>query len=327
MSEARIEVGVLLPTREAVMSGHPDAAPLLLMAEAAETLGFDSVWVGDSLTARPRFEPLTLLGAVAARTRRITLGTAVLLPPLRHPLLLAHAAATLDRIAEGRVVLGVGIAPDSPAVRREYAAAGVPFGERVGRLMESIALCRALWSSGTDPVSVQGRYWTVEGIRILPEPQRPGGPPIWMGGSAPGALRRAGTVADGWFPTAPTPEAFREGWAKVRAHAAEAGRPEAALTPALYATVNANPDPRVAERDMRRFMEDYYAARYEALASWQGCRAGTADDCGEWLLSFVEVGVRHLIVRFGGPDQMVQLERVAALLPRLRAPGPGRISA
>ena len=94
-----IEAGILLPTRESVMSGRPAVGPMLAMAERAEALGFSSVWVGDSLTARPRHEPLTLLAAVAARTRRVALGTAVLLPALRHPLVLAHAVATVDRIS------------------------------------------------------------------------------------------------------------------------------------------------------------------------------------------------------------------------------------
>ena len=114
-----VEFGVVLPTRELVMSGRPDTASMLTIAERAEAAGLDSVWVGDSLTARPRHEPLTLLAAVAARTRRVRLGPAVLLPALRNPIVLAHGLATLDRIAEGRLILGLGIAADNPAIRRE----------------------------------------------------------------------------------------------------------------------------------------------------------------------------------------------------------------
>src|SRR5712691_1170136 len=95
------QFGVLIPTREAIMSGRPETGPLLTMAERAETAGFDSVWIGDSITARPRHEPLTLLAAVAARTRRVAVGTAVLLPALRNPVVLAHVIATVDRISEG----------------------------------------------------------------------------------------------------------------------------------------------------------------------------------------------------------------------------------
>ena len=130
-----VEFGVLIPTREAVMSGHPETAPLLTMAERAEAAGFDAVWIGDSITARPRHEPLTLLAAVAARTRRVKLGTGVLLPALRNPVVLAHVVGTLDRLSEGRVILGVGIAADNPSIRSEFRAAGVPFEKRVGRFL------------------------------------------------------------------------------------------------------------------------------------------------------------------------------------------------
>ena len=97
-----------------------------------------SIWVGDSLLARPRHEPLTLLAAVAARVPRVELGTAVLLPALRNPVLLAHQVATLDQIAEGRLILGVGIARDVPNIRAEFTAAGVPFEKRVGRMLEGL---------------------------------------------------------------------------------------------------------------------------------------------------------------------------------------------
>src|SRR5207248_9976866 len=107
--------------------------------------GFDSVWIGDSITARPRHEPLTLMAAIAARTRRVRLGTGVLLPALRNPVVLAHVVGTLDRIAEGRVILGVGIAADTPAIRKEFAAAGVPWDRRVGRFLETIEIRRPLW--------------------------------------------------------------------------------------------------------------------------------------------------------------------------------------
>src|SRR5438067_3166615 len=103
-------IGYLLPTRERVMESRPEAASLLALAERAEALGYESIWVGDSILARPRHEPLTLLSAVAARTKRAELGTAVLLPALRNPVVLAHGIATLDQISEGRFILGVGIA-------------------------------------------------------------------------------------------------------------------------------------------------------------------------------------------------------------------------
>ena len=120
-----VEFGVLIPTREAIMSGRPETGPLLAMAERAEAAGFDSVWIGDSITAKPRHEPLTLMAAIAARTRRVRIGTGVLLPALRRPVVLAHLIATVDRLAEGRVILGVGIVGDNPASRKEFTHLGV----------------------------------------------------------------------------------------------------------------------------------------------------------------------------------------------------------
>src|SRR5262249_28427846 len=117
------KVGYLLPTREGVMQGKPAAAPLLALAERAEALGYDSLWIGDSLIDRPRHEPLVMLAGVAARTKRMVLGTGVLLPALRNPVQLAHQVATLDQISEGRLILGIGIGPDSPGIHAEFTAA------------------------------------------------------------------------------------------------------------------------------------------------------------------------------------------------------------
>jgi alkanesulfonate monooxygenase SsuD/methylene tetrahydromethanopterin reductase-like flavin-dependent oxidoreductase (luciferase family) len=167
-----VRIGYLLPTREQTMAGEPQTGPLLKLAERAADFGFDSIWVGDSLMARPRHDPLTLLAAVAARVPRVELGTAVLLPTLRNPVVLAQQVATLDQIAEGRVILGVGIAADRPNIRAEFVAAGVPFEKRVGRLLEGLRLCRALWSG--EPVTWEGR-WTIEKSALLPTPYRAGG--------------------------------------------------------------------------------------------------------------------------------------------------------
>ena len=159
-------IGYLLPTREQVMEGRPETAPLLALAERAEDLGYDSIWVGDSILARPRHEPLTLLSAVAARTRHAELGTAVLLPALRNPVVLAHGIATLDQISEGRFILGVGIASDVANIRAEFVACGVPFDRRVGRMLD--------WgpTSGTGPPSRKAARTWRRGPSPAPRPGR-----------------------------------------------------------------------------------------------------------------------------------------------------------
>src|ERR1700731_634330 len=215
------QIGYLLPTRERVMEGRPETTPLLELAARAERLGFDSVWVGDSLLARPRHDPLTLLAAVAARTRKVALGTAVFLPALRNPVVLAHQLATLDQISEGRLVLGAGIASDVPNIRAEFVAAGVPFEARVGRMMEGVRLARALWTG--KPVDWDGR-WRVEGGVLGPTPHRPGGPPIWMAGAVAASRERTGRLYDGWFPNSPSVEEYPLQWGEVQAAARAAGR-------------------------------------------------------------------------------------------------------
>jgi probable F420-dependent oxidoreductase len=311
-----VQLGVLIPTREAIMSGRPETGPLLTMAERAEAAGFDSVWIGDSLTARPRHEPLTLLTAVAARTRRVRLGTAVLLPALRNPVVLAHIVGTLDQVAEGRTILGVGIAADAPPIRREFAAAGVPWDRRVGRFLETLQICRALWSR--DHVSFSGKHFTLDDVTVEPKPHRRGGPPIWIGGSGPTGLREAANF-DAWFPTGPSVEFFAEHFPRIQAAARAAGRAPDAVTGAAYVTVALDANAAAAEQRLNTFLETYYSAPASALRARQACYAGPIEGCAEWLQRWVDAGTTHLMLRFAGGDQLAQVDEAATrLLPRLK---------
>jgi len=305
-------IGYLLPTRERVMEGRPETGPLLALAERAEALGYDSIWVGDSITARPRHEPLTLLSAVAARTKRAELGTAVLLPALRNPVVLAHGIATLDQISEGRFILGVGIASDVPNIRAEFTACGVPFEKRVGRMLEGLRLSRELWSG--KPVNWNGR-WVVEDATLGPVPYRPGGPPIWIGGMVRASLERVGRLYDGWFPNAPDPDEWRVQWREIHDIAREAGRDPAQLTGAVYLTLTIDDDTETAEARMDQFMINYYGRA--GMRGRQANYAGPASGAVEWLGKWIEAGVTHLVCRFAG-DAERQLELVARLREQLR---------
>jgi alkanesulfonate monooxygenase SsuD/methylene tetrahydromethanopterin reductase-like flavin-dependent oxidoreductase (luciferase family) len=310
-----VRIGYLLPTREQVMEGRPEAAPLLALAERAEGLGYDSIWVGDSITARPRHEPLTLLSAVAARTKTPELGTAVLLPALRNPVVLAHGIATLDQISEGRFILGVGIASDVPNIRAEFVACGVPFEKRVGRMLEGLRLCQELWRGR--PVTWNGR-WVMENVTLGPVPHRPGGPPIWIGGGGPTAFREAARF-DAWFPTGPSVEFFTEHFPRIRAAARAAGRPAEAVSGAAYVTLALDPDKGKAERRLHQFLETYYAAPAAAMMARQATYAGPIEGCVEWLRRWIDAGASHLALRFAGGDQLAQVDETATkLLPRLR---------
>jgi alkanesulfonate monooxygenase SsuD/methylene tetrahydromethanopterin reductase-like flavin-dependent oxidoreductase (luciferase family) len=308
------KLGYLLPTRERVMEGQPGTAPLLALAERAEALGYDSIWVGDSLLARPRHDALTLLAAVAARTRKAELGTAVLLPALRNPVLLAHQVATLDRIAEGRVILGVGIASDWPNIRAEFEAAGVTFDKRIGRLIEGLALCRALWTGKPvdwPPKGSEGR-WTVTSGVLGPTPHRPGGPPIWIAGSVPAAWARTGRLFDGWFPNSPQVEEYAPQWAEVVKAARAAGRDPAALTPAMYLTLAVDEDAARADARINAYLERYYAMPAAVTRKRQMSYAGPAKGAAAWLKAYADAGATHLVLRFAG-DHERHLETMAAV--------------
>jgi alkanesulfonate monooxygenase SsuD/methylene tetrahydromethanopterin reductase-like flavin-dependent oxidoreductase (luciferase family) len=303
------KLGYLLPTRERIMQGEPETGPILALAGRAEALGFDSVWVGDSLLARPRHEPLTLLAGVAGRVPRVALGTAVLLPALRNPVVLAHLVATLDQVSEGRLILGVGFARDVPNIRAEFTAAGVPFEKRVGRMMEGLRLCRALWSG--QAVDWDGR-WQVTGGVLAPTPYRAGGPPLWIGGNLPASLKRAGKWFDGWFPNNPDAATFGAQWQEVRAIARAAGRDPQGMTGAMYLTLALDADAARAEARLNAFLERYYDQPAELLRRRQACYAGPAEGLAAWLDGYACAGAGHLVLRFAGEHER-HLEAVATV--------------
>ena len=302
-------IGYLLPTREAVMQGRPETGPLLALAERAERLGYDAVWVGNSLLARPRHDPLTLLAAVAARTHKVMVGTAVFLPALRNPVVLAHQLATLDRVSEGRLVLGAGIATDVANIRAEFAAAGVPFEGRVGRMMEGLRLARALWTG--NPVDWDGRWPVKDGV-LGPTPHRPGGPPIWLAGSVRAAFERAAKHFDGWFANEPDLARWTAQWHEVRQIVREIGRDPSQFAAANYVTLALDDDAARAEERIDAFLESYYGQPAALMRRRQACFGGPPAAAAAWLKGYADAGVTDLIVRFTG-DHERQLEAVAGL--------------
>ncbi len=308
-----VKLGYLLPTREQIMQGRPEVAPMLALAEQAEALGYDSIWVGDSITARPRHEPLTLLAAVAARTRRVQLGTAVLLPALRNPVVLAHQLATLDQISEGRLILGIGAATDAPSIRDEFTACGVPFEARGTRMMQAVRLCRALWAGG--PVDWDN-LWTLKGQQVGPLPHRPGGPPIWIGGTVPATLRRVSQELDGWFPSSLDAAGFARKWPEFQQAARDHGRDPASITGAVYLTISIDDDAAAATAQVHSFLRSYYGDRADISSKLGPCYGGGLEGAVEFLRGFIRAGASHLMLRFcGAPER--QLEMLASVRGRL----------
>ena len=175
----------------------------------AEELGFADAWTSEHIII-PKgapyppsaifYDPVLTLTWAAAFTKRIGLGTSVLVLPMRHPLPLAKELATLQNLSEGRLILGAGVG----WMEAEFAALGVPFRERGRRMDEGIAMMRAVW--GEDPVTFRAHHIpaVIEEMRMLPQPVTP--IPIWIGGSSEAALARAIRLADGWHGSRLSPE-------------------------------------------------------------------------------------------------------------------------
>jgi probable F420-dependent oxidoreductase len=141
----------------------------------------------------PAFDPFVVLAAVSSRTERIKLGTGVFILPLRHPVMVARSVVTLDRMSGGRVLLGIGVGwmPD------EFEIVGEDFTNRGKRTDEMIRLMRELWSEET--IEFHGEHYDIPPVKFQPKPiDRQRGIPIIVGGTSPGALKRAGTLGDGW---------------------------------------------------------------------------------------------------------------------------------
>jgi len=206
----------------------PHIGAVRSFAEAAEEIGFDSLWVGDRLMLPEHptelyggvapwpeaygtfLDPLITLATVAARTERIRLGTNVLIAPLHTPVRLARELASLDVLSGGRLVVGLGVGWS----RQEYAAAGVPWSERGARLEETLDVLAEVWSDG--PAEHSGHFWQIDRSRMDPKPVQRPGPPVYLAGFAPQALERVGRRAAGWLPAGLPIAQMGQIWQQIR---------------------------------------------------------------------------------------------------------------
>jgi alkanesulfonate monooxygenase SsuD/methylene tetrahydromethanopterin reductase-like flavin-dependent oxidoreductase (luciferase family) len=310
MAKQSHETGLLLPSREALLWAESDLAFLIEAARHAEKAGFDSVWAGDSLLARPRGEPLTLLAGVAGATTRVALGTAVLLPLLRSALTLAHTLATLDRIAKGRVIVGIGPGAELPGTHAELKALGVPSDHRVGDMLTEVERVRRLWRN-EEP-----------GLELQPRPFRPGGPPIWVGGTGPRMLRLTGESFDGWLPLSPTPADYASGLRAVHEAAERAGRDPDSIATGVYLTVAVADNASKATADRDAYVKAYYGAPADVMAKTMALHAGTIESAAEWFAAYRAAGAHHLVLRLAHPRLNDYNETVRQLLAA--ASGTGR---
>ena len=310
MPNPKVKLGILLPTRGLLLGERvPQSADCVLdLARRAEESGLDSVWVGDSLTAKPRLEPLSTLSAAAAGTKRVRLGTAVLLAALRHPVLLAQTMATIDLISQGRLVIAAGVGGAFNGEQRsEWHAAGVAPSRRASRLEEVLQIVKGLGSG--QPMDFRGRHFDLEGVSMEPRPVQAGGVPLLLAchwrAQRDAQYQRAARLGDGLISISDTPEEYAQVVKRVRAIAAELGRDPVRLETVFYLTVNVDPDLARAESEANRYLTGYYGANI-----W-GSRWGPfggPEKVKERMAEYAAAGAETLVIRFASFDTERQLD-------------------
>jgi len=258
--------------------------------QAAEELGFDAIWTGEHIVFhRPILDAVPVLAGIAAVTKRILLGPAAILTPLRHPTMLAKELATLDIIAGGRLIVVAGVGGDFP---KEFEATGVPMAGRGRRTTETIEIMRKYWTEET--FSYHGSVFQLEDVWLTPKPVQTGGPPIWLAGRSAPAITRAARLGDGYMPYMYTAERCRAAFDEVHQEAERLGvalSPRFVRSAFVYVSMDDSPA-RARELGIRdlswRYGKDFtpWIDKY--------CVHGTPETCALRLREFVDVGIEHL---------------------------------
>jgi alkanesulfonate monooxygenase SsuD/methylene tetrahydromethanopterin reductase-like flavin-dependent oxidoreductase (luciferase family) len=318
--------GFTLPQR-GVLFGATTVAEMLALAGRADAHPlFDSIWVGDSLGAKPRPDSIALLGALAAVTRRLRLGVGCMASfPVRDPLVFAYQWATLDLLSGGRMLLAActGLVGGG-ASAREGARWGVSDRERADRLVENIEICRRLWSA--EHVSYHGRFRSLEDVTLEPRPvQQPC--PIWIasnprpplaGPALERALHRVARVADGWMTTRLGLGFVRNNWMGIERYLKDEGRDPGAFPTMAYHNVNLNPDRQAALEESKRFLDAYYGPVFSPPMVEAWTAAGTPEQCADHLRGLFAEGPKSVTLRITSWRQADQFDRLAdEVLPRL----------
>lgn len=297
--------GVLLPTFDALHTGR--TPPLVAAARRAEELGFDTGWVGDHLLCNaPVLDSVMALGAAAAVTRRLSLGFSVMLLGLRDPVGAARQIATVDALCGGRLSLGVGVGGEHP---EEFVAAGVAPTRRGRRLDEMLAVVPSLIAG--EAVDFEG-----ETVRVThPATDSARVPRVLIGGRGEVALRRVARSGDGWLPMWLSPDALRDGAARL---AELLGDRPATMPIVLLALACVDDDVERARRTAAAHLQGQYRLPLKAVEKWT--LLGPPDVVAEELRRYLDAGVSELILMPLGPEPLHQYERLVDVRERLRPP-------
>src|SRR3954469_6472349 len=267
----------------------------------AEELGFHSLWVQEQAVLRQAasaIEGITMLSYAAALTQRIRLGMAVFLITLRNPIQLAKSLASLDQLSRGRLIAGVGLG----AVTRLYEAYGLSAEKRLARFNEALTLIEKLWTE--DNFTFAGKFWQLKNATLVPKPFQNPHPPVWFGGSAPAAVRRAALRGSGFIGAgSSSTEAFKEQVKILRDALGEAGKNAAEFTVAKRVYIAVDRDRERAAKRLTEWFGLYYGAPdlAEKVSVWGG-----AEECAEKLAAIVAAGARVINLNpvYNLPEQM-----------------------
>jgi alkanesulfonate monooxygenase SsuD/methylene tetrahydromethanopterin reductase-like flavin-dependent oxidoreductase (luciferase family) len=309
-----VSFGFTIPQR-GVLFGVATWPQMIALAREADRIAlFDSLWVGDSVMAKPRPDSISLLGALSAATTRVRLGVGCMASfPIRDPIVFALQWATLDLISGGRMVLVVctGIVAGGVSAR-EGSAWGIKDTVRGNRMAENIEICRRLWSE--DRVSFQGKYHSFNDVTVTPRPiQQPC--PIWIAANpqpheAEKPLRRVVRIADGWMSANAFPGLFAANWEKLAVYLKEAGKDPATYPTIAYHNININPDRDAALQESKRFLDEYYGPVFAPPMVEGWTAAGTPKQCAEDLRAIARAGAKTITLRITSWDQAGQFQRL-----------------
>ncbi|MFX0140046.1 MAG: LLM class flavin-dependent oxidoreductase [Candidatus Hodarchaeota archaeon] len=287
-----IQFGVILHST----APYADWEIFLKIAKETERLGYDSLWISDHLIS-PKgrshgLEALTILSALATKTKKIRLGTYVLCNQFRHPSLLAKMISTIDHISKGRINIGIG----AGWYKMEHISYGFNWDKihvRINRLKESILLMKKLWTA--DNVTFNGEFYRISNATLEPKPIQKPHPPIWIGGKSPAIKQIVADEGNGWIPVLPSPEQLFDDLEKIKKSMKKINRDfnqlEIAFGGAAYTLITN--DKKLATLELKK-ISNYRNIPIDKL----NCLIGDSSFIKERIHQYKEVGVNHIITGF-----------------------------
>jgi alkanesulfonate monooxygenase SsuD/methylene tetrahydromethanopterin reductase-like flavin-dependent oxidoreductase (luciferase family) len=328
-----VEFGININNREPLLVESYTVDRMMRLGARAEDYGFDSVWVGDSLLDRPRLEPISLLGHLAAETENVDLGTGCMITPLREPLQFLQAWNSLEMLTDGRMVLGACMGPPTPGCKEQYEAVGLNYRARAKMLEEQLEIFKQFWREGE--LTYEGdvyEYHDVDfrrgpEVRDLAPVQED--PPILVISNPSHhdtesedvynrAAWRIVELGDGWMAAglSDDPDEYEKQWNSIVGYAEENGYDPDDVHTTFQVTMTIDDDADAADAKMEEYIQTYYPHLYQGKSPAEWGPSGDADDLIQWIDDFHERGCEEFIIRYGGENQEAQMEKfVDEVLP------------